>query len=115
MYQITKALNNLRKIKKKSAIMSIDDRRIINSTIDLLEKADMKLEEQAEQYCHWLQQDDEFSDVWLACDNKLFCVINGLPSENDMRFCPYCGKNLNEITYKEQFPSVDEDCEDDEW
>lgn len=114
MYQITKALSNLKKIKKQSAIMSIDDRKIINSTIDLLEKADLKLEEQAEQFCHWLQQDNEYSDVWLACDNKLFCVNNGLPSENDMRFCPYCGKNLNEITYKEQFPSSDEDP-DEEW
>lgn len=115
MYQITKALSNLRKMKKQSAILSIDDRKIISSTIDLLEKADLKLEEQAEQYCHWLQQDGEYSEVWLACDDKLFCLESGLPSDNDMRFCPYCGKNLVEITYKEQFPSNDEDCEDDEW
>ena len=50
MYQITKALANLRKMKKKSAILSVDDMKTINSTIDLLEKADMKLEEQAEQF-----------------------------------------------------------------
>lgn len=115
MYQITKALSNLRKIKKKATIISIDDKCIIDNTIDLLEKADLKLEEQREQYCHWLQQDGEYSEDWLACDDKMFCLTNGTPSENGMRFCPYCGKNLVEITYKEQFPSSDEDVEDDEW
>ena len=113
MYQISKALANLRKMKKKSAILSIDDRKVISSTIDLLEKAELKLEEQAERYCQWLQQDGEFSEDWLACDDKLFCLQNGTPSENGMGFCPYCGKNLVEITYKEQFPSNEED--DDEW
>lgn len=42
MYQITKALANLRKMKKKSAILSVDDMKAISSTIDLLEKAEMK-------------------------------------------------------------------------
>lgn len=114
MYQITKALANLRKMKKKSAILSVDDMKTINSTIDLLEKADMKLEEQAEQYCHWLQQDGENSEDWLACDDKLFCLTNGTPSENGMRFCPYCGKNLVELTYKDQFPDFPEE-EDGIW
>ena len=41
MYQITKALANLRKIKKKSETLSIDDRKVIGSTIDLLEKAEI--------------------------------------------------------------------------
>ena len=112
MYQIIKALANLRKMKKDSAILSIDDREIISSTIDLLEKATMKLEEQREQYCHWLQQDGENSEDWLACDDKIFCLTNGTPSENGMMFCPYCGKNLVEITYKEQFTETTEedDC-----
>ena len=71
-------------------------------------------EEQAEQYCYWLQQDEENSEVWLACDDKLFCLTNGTPSENGMMFCPYCGKNLVEITYEEQFPSTTEE-DDDVW
>lgn len=111
MYQITKALANLRKIKKKSETLSIDDRKVIGSTIDLLEKAEIKLEAQREQYCHWLQQDGENSDCWLACDDKLFCLNSGTPSDNGMLFCPYCGKNIDEITYKEQFPDT-EDNED---
>ena len=114
MYQITKALANLRKIKKKSAILSVDDMKSISSTIDLLEKAEMKLEEQAEQYCHWLQQDGENSEDWLACDDRIFCLTNGTPSENGMRFCPYCGKNLVELTYKDQFPDFPEE-EDGIW
>ena len=109
MYQIIKALANLRKMKKDSAILSIDDRKLISSTIDLLEKAEIKLEEQREQYCYWLQQDGENSEDWLACDDKLFCLTNGTPSENGMMFCPYCGKNLVEITYEEQFTSTSEE------
>lgn len=114
MYQIHKALSNLQKMKKKSSLISIEDKKIISSTIDLLEKAELKLEEQREQYCHWLQQDGENSEDWLACDDKIFCLTNGTPSENGMRFCPYCGKNLVEITYAEQFPS-DEESEDENY
>lgn len=39
MYQITKALNNLRKIKKRATIISMEDKGIINRKIDLLEKS----------------------------------------------------------------------------
>ena len=109
MYQITTALANLRKMKKKSAILSVDDMKTISSTIDLLEKAEMKLEEKSEQYCHWLQQYGENSEDWLACDDRIFCLTNGTPSENGMRFCPYCGKNLVELTYKDQFPNLPEE------
>ena len=111
MYQIIKALANLGRLNNNSTSISIDDKKLIISTIELLEKAEMNLEEQREQYCHWLQQDGENSEVWLACDDKLFCLTNGTPSENGMIFCPYCGKNLVEITYEEQFPSTTEENE----
>ena len=114
MYQIEKALANLRKIKKKSTIISIEDKGVIDSTIDLLKKveqklykAELKAEAIAERYCFWLQQDGEYSEDWLACDGKLFCLTNGTPSENGMLFCPYCGKNLVEVTYAEQFLNED--------
>lgn len=71
----------------------------------------MKLEKQAEQYCHWLQQDGEYSEDWLACDDKIFCLTSGTPSENEMHFCPYCGKNLVEVTYQEQFLEENENSE----
>lgn len=48
MYQITKALANLRKFKKDRVLMSVGEKKIIDETISLLEKADMKLEGQAE-------------------------------------------------------------------
>lgn len=101
---------NLRKLNKKEFV-SLNEKKIINDTISLLKKADIKLEEQAERYCHWLQQDNEDSDCWLACDDKLFTVKNGTPKENDMLFCPYCGKNLVEISYNEQFPNEEADYE----
>lgn len=115
MYQITKALANLRKMKKNSAILSVDDVKIIGSTIDLLEKVEIKIEKQREQYCYWLQQDGECSEDWLACDNNIFCLTSGTPSENNMRFCPYCGKNLVEFTYKDQFTDKEYEEDNDEW
>ena len=116
MIQIYKAMKNLEKMKK-IPLLRVADMKLIKETHSLLEKAEMKLEEQAEmkleeqaeQYCHWLQQDGENSDCWLVCDDKLFCLNNGTPSENGMLFCPYCGKNIDEITYKEQFPDTEDD------
>ena len=108
MIQIYKAMKNLEKMKK-IPLLRVADMKLIKETHSLLEQAEMKLEEQAEQYCHWLQQDGENSDCWLACDDKLFCLNNGTPSENGMLFCPYCGKNLVDITYEEQFPKTSEE------
>ena len=87
MYQITKALANLRKMKKKSETLSIGDRKVISNTIDLLEKAEIKLEAQREQYCHWLQQDGENSDCWRKRSGKIdFCIgVDGILSTNGGR------------------------------
>ena len=95
MVQIYKAIKNLEKLKK-APMLTVEDVKLIKETHSLLEKAEMKLEEQAEQYCHWYQQDFQECETSQTCGNKLFNVLNGTPRENDMFFCPYCGKNIVE-------------------
>ena len=102
-------------VKKSDVLEIIEHEKALRISYDAeivlfaVEKSVNKLKEKAEQYCHWLQQDEENSEVWLACDDKLFCLNSGTPSENGMLFCPYCGKNLVEIKYEEQFPHTEDD------
>ena len=44
--------------------------------------------------CEWVADDD---GVWdTECGNR-FEVIEGTPRENQMYWCPYCGKSLQEV------------------
>lgn len=108
MIEIYRAKKNLEELKK-APMLTVANVKLIKATHSLLEKAEMKLEEQREQYCHWYQQDFQDCETWLTCENKLFNVLNGTPKENDMVFCPYCGKNIVEHDYNEQFQSDEED------
>ena len=45
--------------------------------------------------CKWTY--DEDMDCWEAeCDN-LFSLMEGTPKENKMKYCPYCGKLIQQI------------------
>lgn len=46
------------------------------------------------QYCDW-RPDGEYEYYETSCGN-CFCV-EGTPAENEMKFCPYCGKPLREV------------------
>lgn len=46
--------------------------------------------------CAWTQDNDEGSDTWATACGRLFCVTEGTPAENNMRFCCYCGEALQE-------------------
>lgn len=53
----------------------------------------MKLKE-----CNWAQEDD--NEAWdTDCGNR-FILNDGAPSDNDMKFCCYCGKPLTETPYE---------------
>jgi len=50
--------------------------------------------------CNWLY--DWHDDKWdTACENS-FVVIDATPSENGMRYCPYCGRVINELIEKRE-------------
>ena len=45
--------------------------------------------------CQWTQDEDGAYDT--ECGNK-YEITNGTPKENRMKYCTYCGKQLDEAT-----------------
>ena len=46
--------------------------------------------------CLWSRDGDEEHDVWGTSCGRYFTIIEGTPTDNEMRFCCYCGGNLEE-------------------
>lgn len=51
--------------------------------------------------CHW-SQDSEDGDTWAAQCGRYFTINDGSPSDNEMRFCCFCGKPLVEIRFEDE-------------
>ena len=49
--------------------------------------------------CEWKQ---DKNGVWETDCGNMFEIIDGTPSDNDLKFCPYCGKNLIQIEKNEE-------------
>lgn len=47
--------------------------------------------------CNWTHESTEWADVWTGDCGITWEMIDGKPHENDMNFCPKCGKRLVEI------------------
>jgi len=49
--------------------------------------------------CSWTEEDPwgSMPDTWQTACGNLFTYTEGGPSENDAKFCCYCGKKLVEI------------------
>ena len=43
--------------------------------------------------CKWTLLDDDFNTYSTGC-GELFCIENGTPKENKLKFCAYCGRKL---------------------
>lgn len=46
--------------------------------------------------CTWRQFGPE-DEAWETDCGNAFSLVDGGPSENGMRFCPYCGRPLREV------------------
>jgi hypothetical protein len=62
-------------------------------------KENMRLKKSAEDTCEWTQDDpdDEDCRIWNGDCGIMWQFEDGTPKENDMNFCPKCGKQLVEI------------------
>jgi hypothetical protein len=45
--------------------------------------------------CLWVERDE--GSYWDTCCNQSFTFILGSPKSNFFKFCPYCGKRLEEL------------------
>lgn len=57
-----------------------------------------KLVAEKKQSCRWTY--DWYEDTWDTSCGQSFTVIDSTPSQNDMRYCPYCGGVIDEIIEK---------------
>lgn len=48
--------------------------------------------------CKWTEDED---GLWNTECGGTFEITEGTPRENEMVFCPYCGKSIEEIAYHE--------------
>jgi len=46
-------------------------------------------------YIHWCIWSEE-EDAWMTSCDKAFSIVEGTPSDNGMKYCCYCGKNILE-------------------
>ena len=53
--------------------------------------------------CEWSEEDPwgAMPDTWKTACGNLFSFTEGGPTENEVKFCCYCGKRLAEIKYTE--------------
>ena len=49
----------------------------------------------APETCVWKEDGTEYEGWDTSCGNKFF-IVDGCPSDNDFKFCCYCGKPLEE-------------------
>lgn len=68
-----------------------------------------RLRENPLQPCEWHEQDPDYGNIWETACDAVFEINDGCPSDNDMKFCAYCGRVLEEHRY--QSPALEEDEE----
>lgn len=58
-------------------------------------QSDMEAKQSA--HCTW-KPDRQWEETgeWITECGESFMLIEGTPTENEMRFCPYCGRVLKE-------------------
>lgn len=60
-----------------------------------------ELRERAQDVCHWKLTDDE-SSLWESdCDLVWSFPDGGFPEENEMNYCPKCGRKLEQLPPQE--------------
>ena len=57
-------------------------------------KAQLKAVKAREEVCEW--REDAIDGCWNTTCGNAFVLNDGKPSDNEMRFCGYCGKHLVE-------------------
>lgn len=64
-------------------------------------------------YCEWTQEDNE-NNTWQGQCGMAFVLESGTPDENEMIYCPKCGKLVRTIIFieleeMEEIPEISEE------
>ena len=90
----TTALEIIGELEKNTAALKKDNQLLIEEINALRKQIGFKMNGE----CVWTYDDEEDSDSWESSCGNSFYLIYGTPGENNMHFCPYCGKKLQEST-----------------
>lgn len=54
-------------------------------------------EKQLPKHGHWIEQEGYDGDVCFDCSvcGESWCLVEGTPADNDMRYCPHCGAKMD--------------------
>lgn len=72
----------------------------VNPSPKLLRKLGMKRKVSYVRVCDW--DYDEDMDAYETTCGGVFQVNNGTPSDNRMAYCPYCGREIQEVVNGEK-------------
>ncbi len=51
--------------------------------------------------CTWTYYEDDVQDYWATGCGELFCLNDGTPTDNKMKYCSYCGRLILEMPIPE--------------
>ncbi len=70
-------------------------KRLVWETYKAMLAAAPQAEPKREPTCLWSRADDD-TDVWETRCGHAFTIIDGTPTDNQMAFCCYCGRRVDE-------------------
>jgi predicted nucleic acid-binding protein len=73
-----------------------DEDRVVRAAAQLKQERDA-LARDAARVCLWSQDGDYESDTYGTSCGRYYCIIEGAPDENDMKYCCYCGGKLEQV------------------
>ncbi|WP_461521561.1 hypothetical protein [Porticoccus sp.] len=56
--------------------------------------------------CEWHEQGWEMQGNWETGCSNLFSMIEGTPEENKFKFCPYCGGDIDQHGWADNFDDL---------
>jgi len=74
-----------------------EERNKLEGEIEALKAERDALARDAARVCLWSQDGDYESDTYGTSCGRYYCIIEGAPDENDMKYCCYCGGKLEQV------------------
>jgi len=68
-------------------------KNIIASGVICRMRKDLEQALKAKEKCKWTYDDD----FWDTDCGKAFTIMEGTPKDNEMKYCPYCGRQIEQV------------------